>query len=242
MTEFFGKPGVFQAVRLSGKIKNYRCTRASASFVHSENDQHQMGIVAIAAAFAGMGGQAISVAGHASHLDEPADHIEFDLNGSSVKGWVWRSPFNESDVVDVAAEWRGDHYEAYGIARPADRIIALYPHCSRSRRSHFINSAKWWVIWNLIFLLLFAMIVLYVGGFDLLFKPMFFYISAFTSLFWVLMFVSLSRKYMPFVLLAEKVFNVLGIRDPKNVDLVKSSKSQRTVDDSIDLGTFYFKY
>jgi hypothetical protein len=242
MTEFANKPTLGQVIKLSGKIEGYKCTRGSASFVLSHNDQRQMGVIAIAAALTGLGGQAISVASNASDLDEPADYVKFNFGEIIIQGWLWRSPFKEGDYVDVVAEWRADYYEAYAISRPADRIIALYPHCSRSKRRHFINTVKWWTIWNMLFFAPLSMFVFYLGGSDLLFHPTFFWLSFFTALFFIIMFVSLSKKYMSFVHLAERVFGVLGIPDPANVDLVKSSKRQRTAEDSIELGTFYFKY
>lgn len=101
-----------------------------------------MGVIAVAAALAGLGGQAIAVANNAHSVEEEADYVQFGLNGSVVQGWVWRSPFSEGDEVHVAAQWIGDHYEAFGIARPADKTIALYPHCSRSKTRHVKNLIK----------------------------------------------------------------------------------------------------
>jgi hypothetical protein len=242
MANFLSKPRAGEMLKLSGKITGYRCTRASASFVYSRGDQHKLGVVAVAAAFAGMAGQAASAAGFASDIEEPAEYLEFDLDGHPVKGWVWRSPFKEGDVVDVAAEWQGDHYEAYGIARPSDKMIALYPHCSRSRRQHIKNAIKWGVAWNIMFFgvsLVGAWILL---GSDMLREPAFYTIGGFIALMWVLMFVSLFRQYMPFVRLSEKVLDILGLPDAANVDLVKSSKQQRTAEDPAEFGTFYFRY
>jgi hypothetical protein len=242
MTAFLSQPRGGNIAKLSGKVTGYRCTRASASFVYSQSDQDKMGVVAIAAALAGMAGQAASVVGYASDLEEPAEYLEFDLNGALVKGWVWRSPFKEGDIVDVAVEWQGDHYEAYGIARPADRMIALYPHCSRSKGRHIKNTAKLWIIWNVMFFGPTIGVFLYVEGPDILREPAFFWLSSFLAFGFMLMFVSLSRQYMPFVRLSERVFNILGLPDPTNIDLVRSSKQQRTAQDPPELGTFYFRY
>ncbi|MFL6673816.1 MAG: putative type VI secretion system effector [Massilia sp.] len=242
MTNFLSKPRAGNIVRLSGILTGYRCTRTSASFVYSQSDQQKMGVVAVAASLAGMGGQAASAAGFASDMEEPAEYVEFYLNGDAVKGWVWRSPFEEGDVVDVAAEWQGDHYESYGIARPADRMIALYPHCSRAKGRHIKNAIKWWGIWNVGFFGATAVAAVLLLGPDMLREPVFLWLSGFTALFWVLMFISLSSQYMPFVRLSEKVFNVLAIPDATNVDLVKSSKDQRTPEDHPEFGTFYFRY
>ncbi|MDI3384284.1 putative type VI secretion system effector [Xenophilus aerolatus] len=130
-------------VKLSGTITRYTCRRADASFFFTESDDMNIGVVAVAAALAGVSRPAVSTASYAS-AEEPADYLEFDLNGQPVKGWVWRSPFRECDVVDVAAEWRGDHYELAAIARPSDGTISLYPHCSRGTARHVKNAIKWW--------------------------------------------------------------------------------------------------
>ena len=149
MTTFVASPSPPKgAIKLTGRIANYRCTRGNASFVFTESDRNTMGVIAVAAAAAGLGGQAMGVAAGASSMEEAADFVEFELHGQPVKGWVWRSPFQEGDEVEVAAEWQRDHYEAFGIARPADRIVALYPHCSRGRLRHVRNAVKWWFIFG----------------------------------------------------------------------------------------------
>jgi hypothetical protein len=242
MTTFLSKPQSGRLIKLSGKISGYKCVRASASFVYTKTDQQKLGVVAIAAALSGMGGQAASVAGYASNVEEPAEYLEFDLDGEPVKGWVWRSPFKEGDVVDVAAEWQGDHYETYGIARPADKMIALYPHCSRTKARHVKNALKWWVIWNALFYTPLIILFLYMGGPNMLYEPAILWLSGVTASIWILMFISLSRQYMPFVRLSEKVFEILGLPNAPNLDLVESSKEKRTAKDSPEFGTFYFRY
>jgi hypothetical protein len=242
MDNFLSHPHVGEAVRLSGTIANYRCVHASASFVYSEGDQDRMGAVAIAAALVGMGGQAASLAGYASDMEEPADYVQFDLDGESIKGWVWRSPFKDGDVVDVAAEWDGNCYEAYGIARPADRIIALYPHCSRSKGRHIKNAIKWWAICSVAFYTFMLAMAGYIGGTGIVTDPTFLGISGSSTLVFIPMFISLSRQFMPFVRLAEKVFVVLGLPNAKDMDLVQSSQQQRTAADPAEFGTSYFRY
>lgn len=70
--------------------------------------------------------------------------------------------------------------------------------------------------------------------------PLSFVLGFFT--FFALMTFSLSRKWMPFVRVAEKVFRTLELPNPGNIDLVKSSKAQRTEQDPGEFGTFYFRY
>jgi hypothetical protein len=242
MTIFLKIPQANEVVKLSGKITSYRCIRRSASFIYSQSDQSKMGGIAIAAALTGMGGQAASNATYANSMEETADYIEFNLKSFLVKGWVWRSPFKEGDIVDIAAEWRRDHYEAYGISRPIDRIIALYPHCSRSRIQHIKISIKLWIIWNILFFGASTLGATFLFEKNILQEPAYLSIAGFIAFMWVLMSISLSRKYMPFVLLSETVFTVLGLPDAKNLDLIKSSKQGCSSKSPPEFGTFYFRY
>jgi hypothetical protein len=146
MTVFIAHPNADGLVKLSGTISNIKVTRDLVSFVFTESDQTRMGVIAIAATIAGLGRQAMSTASNVSSMKEEADYVEFDLDGQPIKGWVWRNPFRNDDVVTVAAEPRAAHLEAFGIARPKDKTIALYPHCSRGRVRHTLNAMKWWSI------------------------------------------------------------------------------------------------
>ena len=244
MTEFLPHPNADGLIKLSGTIRNLKVTRETASFVFTESDQTKMGVIAIAAALADMGGQAMSTASNASAMEEEADYLEFDLDGKPVKGWVWRNPFREGDVVDVAAENAGDHWEAYGVARSLDKIIALYPHCSRGKQRHIKNATKWGGVSGTAFLLGSGALILSAAGIKNLshvFLP-YLYSSVGVMAFFALMTWSLTRKWMPFVLLAEKVFRALELPDPSSIDLIKSSKAQRTEHDPGEFGTFYFRY
>jgi hypothetical protein len=242
MTDFVAKPQVNELIKLSGKIKNYQARRASASFVFSEENQNQLGVIAIAAALAEMGGQAASTVAAASDTEEVAEYVEFNLDEQTLKGWIWRSPFREGDDVAVAAQWQLDHYELFGIARPRDRMIALYPHCSRAKVRHVKNAIKWWAICTIIFFSFMAILALLVIGKELLQEPAFYWGNGFIAIFFILMFTSLARQFMPFVRVAQKVFVALDLPDAKNIDLVKSSQQQRTKKDPPEFGTFYFRY
>jgi hypothetical protein len=221
-------------------------TRASASFVFTESDQTKMGVVAFAAAIAGLGGQAMAIASNASAsaMEEEADYLEFELDGQPVKGWVWRNPFHEGDEVSVAVERRPDgHWEAFGVQRPADKTVALYPHCSRGRARHFKNAAWWWLFgWGCASLLVFALLLSMTRGLSRLFEKDSLQVFATLMTFLGVMTFSLSRKWMPFVRLAEKVFRALELPNPSDIDLVKSSNKQRTAHDPGEFGTFYFRY
>jgi hypothetical protein len=233
------------SINLAGTILNYRCTRAEASFVLTQSDETRMGLIAIAAGLAGMSGSAATMSWNASHAEEEADFVEFDLNGMPVKGRMWRSPFNEGDAVEVAAKWQGDHYEVSGIARPDDRTIALFPHCSRGRIMHYRNAFKAWIAISLLgtvlTLLLNAAILksedyveffLAIGGYGILTG---------SAIFGVII-LRMTRRWMRFVYKAEETFATFGWPNTQRIDLVKSSKVQRKPDDPFEFGYLYFRY
>ncbi len=246
MTEFLKHPSEATLVKLSGRIENYKCTRASASFVFTPADRTTMGAVAVAAGAAGLGGQAVALAANSGSLEEDADFIEFTLDGTTIEGWVWRSPFKEGDEVEVAAERRGNAFEAFGVARPADKTIALYPHCSRGRSRHYFNAARWWLILGTVCAASQYALFLYLGGTQALTEMNEDGLLQWATLgyyaFFGAMVLSLSRKWLPFVGVAENVFRTLGWTNPSMVDLKKRTKAQRTKNDPPECGAFYFRY
>ncbi|GGY28604.1 hypothetical protein GCM10007387_08460 [Pseudoduganella albidiflava] len=235
-------------VKLSGKISNYTVTSESASFFFTRSDQTKLGLIAIAASLAEMGGQAMSVASNASAMEEEADYVRCDIDGMKVSGWLWRSPFKDGDIVDAAVEWRTDHYELLGMARPADRTVALYPHCSRSMVPHVKNAIKWWLYVSLFFDV--GMLVLMSSVDEVTLE------QAWASFFdedfrWFMLGMhvviaiathDMTRRWAPFAKVAEKVFSTLGLPNPKSTDLVKSSKGRHQPNDSMEYGVMYFRY
>lgn len=234
--------------KLSGTITELKCTRDVASFVFAHSEYTALGVVEIAASLVGASAQAAST--DSSDMLEEADYVEFSLAGKPVKGWVWRSPFSDGDEVEVIAEWQGDHFEAFAIARPADSIIALYPHCSRGRISHWMNAAKWWLIGSgFIVTLLVVMFLLHA----LIFSPSWAETAKymadlvpFTAVAIVLTCLVgtalLAKRWMSFVRLAELVFRELGWHSPATIDLRKTSKQKITNADSAEYGVFFFRY
>lgn len=225
-----------------------KCTRDSASFVFTDNEQSAIGVVAIAASIAGASAQAASTA--AATGEEDADYLEFALDGQPVKGWVWRSPFKNGDVVEVIVQWQHDHFEAFAIARPEDRMVALYPHCSRGRKRHWSNALKWWLTGStfvvLSMLVMFLLVELFnsdswaeTGKGLAQFVPE---LIIFTYPFFLLMTYFLARRWMSFVRLAERIFTEFGWADPAGIDLKRSSKEQRTAEDVPEFGVFFFRY
>lgn len=237
---------------LRGKLENYSKSRESANFVFTETDRNIMGSIAILASLAGMAGQAASTASSASDTTEPADFVKFTLNGKQVRGWLWCSPFKEGDEVEAVVEQHGDEYYVYALTRPADRLIALYPHCSRGRKAHWKNAAKWWfkgASWFALGFIVFGLIIsLASDGTKGLDKVVLFLIpTSFIGSYLILGFaiVMLGYQWMSFVRLAEQIFTTLGWQDVRSIDLQARSKAKRTnpePDTSGGYGYVYYRY
>jgi hypothetical protein len=233
---------------LRGFISNYRKTRRSQDFFFTDADRSRMGATAIAAGLAGLGGIAVGLSGMAMDTTEEADLLEFDLDGKPVKAWVWSSVFKEGDEVEVVAERSGETWQAYGIRRIGDKIVALHPHCSRGRYAHYRGALKSWIKWGgTLVLVEWAAIVLY----DLLIRSMgdsqglfLICLTGGAGLMAIFGFIAyrMSSKMMGFVRLAEGIFQGFGWKDVKNIDLPAITKKSKQPGDPGALGVLYFRY
>lgn len=234
---------------LRGRIKNLRKTRCRRDFVFTASDRMSMGATAIAAGLAGLGGVAAGLGAMAIDTTEEADLLEFELDGTPVKAWVWVSVFEEGDEVEVVAEHDSDGWLGYGIRRISDRIVALHPHCSRGRYAHFRASVRWWIRISagILFFIygLVAVIALLqslplqnwttlvigcaLGG-------------AGSVLILGLVAYRVSSKFSGFTRLAEGIFEVFGWKNVRDIDLPAITKKTKTPGDPGALGILYFRY
>lgn len=232
---------------LRGHIRNLRSTRQSQAFLFTDADRTGMGVTAVAAGLAGLGGVAIGLAASADDTAEDADLLEFELDGKSIRAWVWVSVFKEGDEVEIVAERLDQVWHAFGIRRVRDRIVALHPHCSRGRYAHYKATVRWWIGLTGVFLLcfnIFAVIVLYFSdendwlGVSNLFLGGGVIVTMITG---VISF-HIGRKMMKFVRLAEGIFSGFGWKDVKSIDLPTITKKSKQPGEPGALGVLYFRY
>ena len=240
-------PPSYQMRLLHGRIGNLRKLRCSQDFFFTDADRAKMGATAVAAGVVGLGGVAVGLSGMAMDTTEEADLIEFELDGKPVKAWVWWSVFSEGDEVEVVAERWGETWQAFGVRRLSDRIVALHPHCSRGRLAHYRASFKWGGIFFVS-----AMVVLYfISACFLIFRggiPVENLVIALllgtsvSALGYGFITYRVARKMMGFVRLAEGIFEGFGWKDVKNIDLPAITKKGKKPGDPGALGVLYFRY
>jgi hypothetical protein len=236
-----------QAKLLRGRITNLRKSRCNQDFFFTDSDRRKMGATAIAAGLAGLGGIAVGLSGIAMDTTEEADLLEFELDGHTVKAWVWLSVFEDGDDVEVVAEPANGHWQGYGIRRTSDKLVALHPHCSRGRYAHYRYSGKLWLKVGIPLLLFMYLLT---GGIALSESfnswPTLFQVWALggAGLMAVIGIIAfrMSRKFMGFVSLAEGIFSGFGWSDVKNIDLPALTKKSKKAGDPGALGVLFFRY
>ncbi|MFT4021704.1 MAG: putative type VI secretion system effector [Acinetobacter sp.] len=138
-----------RVVLLRGCIQNYRLQSKRMNFFAAQVEQQGLAAASAGAAMAGLSGLAAGAALMASDdMEEEVDYVQFDLEGQAIEGFLWQSPFREGDEVQVVAEmWPSGIYQAFGICRPLDKIIALRPHCTRGKIAHYWMSWRFFLRW-----------------------------------------------------------------------------------------------
>lgn len=147
--------------------------------------------------------------------------------------------------MEVVGDLQGQVMNAIAIARPIDRTVALYPHCSRGKKRHIVNAIKWWLYLTMFFVCS-PLVFLQVAGSSQRLADALNeggnLVALGVAVFLGLMVFTLARKWMPFVTLAEKAFAAFGWARPGDIDLANVTKAHRKAGDPDELGTFYFRY
>lgn len=232
---------------LRGRIGNLRKSRCSQDFFFTDADRAKMGTTAIAAGVVGLGGVAVGLGGMAMDTTEEADLIEFELDGKPVKAWVWWSVFSEGDEVEVVAERWGETWQAFGVRRLSDKIVALHPHCSRGRFAHYRASFRWGGVFFAAAMItayfIIACFAIFKGGVPIENLIITCALGTLVSaLGYGFITYRVARKMMGFVRLAEGIFEGFGWRDVKNIDLPAITKKGKKPGEPGALGILYFRY
>ncbi|MEO2217990.1 putative type VI secretion system effector [Chromobacterium vaccinii] len=239
-------PRINSLAKVSGQISHYKKQRTLANFFFTDNNQKIMGLAAIAGGLTGAFGQAAGNVRDAANLHEEADYVEMKVDGQPVKGWVWFSPFSDGDIVEVIGTKKESYFEAIAICRPSDRVISLYPHCSRGKKAHVKSVLKWWVILTGIII---AFIAILDGLINFFSSTQVEYVAQTASFFYAALSIYAisgifayvnGRKFMIFVRAATQVFKIIGLENVDNVNLPKLTK--RKPGDPGVFGVMYFNY
>jgi hypothetical protein len=234
-------------ILLRGAISGLEQSRRSHDFVLTEIQHHQIGVTAIAASVMGMGAAGIGLIGMAGSAEEEADWVEFQLDGKNMQGWLWMMLMRNGDDVEVVAEPMGNNrYVVYAVKRNGDGLLAVYPHATAGRKTHYRKSVKIWMWCTILaYLGVISIFVMQNGLAILLEENMQLFLPiglAFCSAISAVIAFRVSQKFMGFVRIAEVIFKTFGWSDIENIDLRKTSRANRNEDKTPSFGNLYFRY
>ena len=240
---------------VSGRIRNLRVSTVTVDVFITDVDRAALKGAAAATALAGSAGLGIGLLGLDADTSSEADLMDFELeqqdgNVLSVQACVWMTPFKDGDEVEVVGEQVGSVWKGVAVARPVDRLVAVYPLCTHGRWSHWKKVVKWWW-WISLFLVGMTVSLFYVVGFikgstwselkDSLFNVVFLGGGGLFLIFGLIAW-GVGRKAAKLVPLSEAIFRAVGWKSPKSFDLYATTKVSRRPDDPEPLGLSYFRY
>lgn len=239
--------------RVSGRIQNLKVSTMMVDVFITDTDRTTLKATAAATALAGSAGLGIGLLGLNADTDSEADLMEFDLeqaDGSllQVQACVWLTPFKDGDEVEVVGERIGNLWKGVAVARPSDRLVAVYPLCTHGRWAHWKKVAKWWwwatlIVLGISFLMFSGVNILSEDKLDIgTFLYLFLVGGAGSAIIFLLIAWSIGRKVGKLVPLSEATFSAFGWKNPRSFDLYATTKAKRRPDDPEPLGLSYFRY
>ncbi|MCC7634004.1 putative type VI secretion system effector [Stenotrophomonas rhizophila] len=233
--------------RIDGEIRGLR--RSRQSFDLSEQIPENLAASVMAAGLAGMEASAVAMA--TLDATEQVDHVEFHCGDEPVQGVFWRFPFNDGDHLELAVERGANGWLAYGARRKTDGLVAVYPHSFEGRRAHFASTFRFWgIVLALIFLLMMVLDTIFAiarGTFGIA-DQLAAYGTYATYLLPALIVVfgflawRAGQKTVVSADIAERIFRGFGWRNPRWINLRKTSKALRKGGEGRDYGLRYFRY
>jgi hypothetical protein len=217
---------------------------ADAAEVRRDQDIQKTFAVLLAAA--GDSGGASSAL-HRSGAEMSVEQVAFLVDGQKFSGQLEAFPFAMGDAVEVVADAgdsTGGGHRAYAVARPADRLVAVQPMCTRGRSAYFARAGRRCA--GVAIAAALATGVFFLSMDDLAQAQQIGWglgVLVGTALVWgFIEWRAYLENYKPLVHLAERIMALLGAADPRGVDLVRISRQTRTDHDPAGYRWTFYRY
>jgi hypothetical protein len=219
------------------RFREYFGPKAYRTSTLPEISDGKRGTAAAAAIAVGSPGVGATIMAESESSNSSAEYVQGIINGKPFRGWVGVTRLKAGDNVKMIAEWQHDHYEVYAIALPEERIVSICPRCDMGHIAHML-----WRIKNMFILtgILFFM-VLFSGVLSEVIDGTWKSLESFITTYYWLYFIALLggggvsgliaffayKAYAPTCCkLAEEIFNLLGVKNVKTVNLNKTTKDR----------------
>jgi hypothetical protein len=223
---------------LQGEIKSLHTKKTYIYYVKNTSAAADTaGGVAMLQAALGKAGVVHSVQ-EATDEGDLVDGFVMEVGGKTVCGSFWKATFREGDQVHVIGFERGEVFEAIAVAKPAERLIWMRPHCERGTHSQTVVLIKR-CAWLLIFMFLGIMAFTLHEESPIWFGLLSFVVISFIALFFT---VGMSWGYfMAFSRQMNAVGDALGLPESEKIDLFQSTISERKAGrPALPLGVYYY--
>jgi hypothetical protein len=215
---------------IRGRVQELAVSAGEEQFIGSQAHRTAGAGAALGLAAAGMAGAAVGASMAATGRDS-VEFFDCMVDGQRVSGRFSKVTFKDGDEVEVVIEpqWDGTQ-SALAVRRLSDRILWMFPHCSRGMLAHRAFSRRlfgWLVLGFMLFSGLFIVIMEWSSAESTNVRFLEFVGTLYAGLSLVAALYGSIRffaQWKPMALQAEAIFAALGYREPSRVDLENDHK------------------
>jgi len=214
-------------IKIKGVISNLQIWQGETNLL-TGNSAAIGETTAIAATTTGLGGAA-SGAVLNSDSDEDVEYFYCNLGNRVVKGHFKKALIKNGDNVIMAVQVKNNTCECYAICWPATRKILVYPYSCKGSYAFWQSWGTYSLLFSMTIIPLFVILFSLLNG-DLINSKFSYFLTIliersapgiFVSLLGCLIVTWIFSKYGR---LGSNIFNALGFKNPRNVDLPKRLK------------------
>jgi hypothetical protein len=229
---------ISQYQMLEGELSQLRTEATHVHYLKNIKQQQQMaGAVAMVQAAAGQAGAIHSVQA-ANDEGDPVEGFTMQVAGKTVRGSFWKTTFKDGDHVQIVGQDRNGVFEAIAVIKPDERMIWMQPHCERgtqAKKKHLLKCSGWFVLFGY-----FCAFLLSIFS-DM---PTWANFLIFSLTIPVILLVTVGMSWRDFMTFAREMDDVgvaLGLPEPENIDLFKSTKlAQESGKPDVPIGVYYY--
>ena len=212
----------FEVIR--GMVSDLYISQGEENFLFTNADKTAGGAAAVGLAVGGLAGAATGAIYNSGDAADKLDFFICRVGEEIVKGRFGKVSFADEDAVEVVGLREGSQFNAYAVIRPSDRVIWMYPHCTRGSKAYKKFSLM------AIGLVSFVTPAFFFGLFELISDRPFIGITAWLAasasgaVICSIVLGFTAWRFMKFAHIADDIFEGLGFDNPSNVDLPKRLK------------------
>ena len=202
-----------------------------------KQEQRLAGTVAVIQAATGQAGAVLS-AQAATDEGDPVEGFAMEVAGHPVHGSFWKTTFQDGDNVQVVGNFQNGVFHAIAVTKPEERMIWMQPHAERGTKASARNIMNKASISSLL-LFVIAPVLAWLMNESIGLMLMMAIIGC--SLIWVVMVLWSWGDFMCFAHQMNNVGAALGMPEPENIDLFKSTKQAKANGKpDLPMGVYYY--